>query len=244
MTEKVSIIIPCYHSGKYIKECADSLINQTYKEWVAYFMIDDYYYDDTLKTLLDYNEPRFKMTYRTGRTTCSTARNAGFSECHGDFIAFMDSDDWWEPSKLEIQVRYMEDEPWLYWTSHFFIEHREGMDFLRATFPGDYPSIGSVATILFRKHALINQIAKYGEVFNSDMDRADDGDLVLRILHFPHENLPSYLYHYRWTPGSLTGQTSAIRESWIITKMCFNRRSWKYFWYYLKNTIACIIKGV
>lgn len=242
MTEAVSIVIPCYHSGKYIKQCAQSLIDQSFEDWRAYFIIDDFEFDDTLETLRGFNEPRFLAIYRKSKTTCSLARNAGFDLSAGEFVAFMDSDDWWEPNKLAVQVDYMRKYYRLQWTSHWFIEHRNGLDFLRPTHPGDFPSIGSVATILFRRDCLLHQrVLEGGSVFNEKMDRVDDGDLVLRILDYPHANIESFLYHYRWTPESLTGTTSPVKESWIITKMCFRRRAWKYFWYYLKNTVACII---
>lgn len=241
MRETVSVIIPCYHSGAYIRQCAQSIIDQTFRDWRAYFVVDDPQADGTVDIIESFNEPRFTIITNEMKRTCAAARNQGYRASFGEYVAFLDSDDWWEPIKLERQVIRMENGGSLDWVAHLFIEHQDDQTICHSTDPFEYPAIGSVATILFRREYLDSVIERTGELFNERMDRADDGDLVLRILDGRYRIIQKYLYHYRYTAGSLTGQTSPLKENWIIFKMCFNRRKWRYCWYYFKGVLLCIL---
>ena len=104
MTVKVSIIVPVYNSDKYLKECIDSILNQTYKEWEC-LIVDDGSTDNSAKIIKTYikGDVRFKYTYQTNKGV-SVARNTGFKLASGDFINFLDGDDTFLPNKLKEQV--------------------------------------------------------------------------------------------------------------------------------------------
>ena len=88
----ISIIIPVYNSEKYLKECLDSIINQTYNN-LEIIIIDDESSDNTIDIINKYNDSRIKI-YRKNNEGVSEARNLGLSKVTGDYILFIDSDDY------------------------------------------------------------------------------------------------------------------------------------------------------
>lgn len=90
---KLSIIVPCYKVEDYIKECLDSLANQTYKD-IEVIMVDDGSPDNTGAILDEYDSkyPTFTAVH-TPNGGLSAARNAGLDYVTGEFLAFVDSDD-------------------------------------------------------------------------------------------------------------------------------------------------------
>ena len=86
---KFSIIIPNYNKEKYIKECLDSIFNQTYKNYEVLF-IDDHSSDNSLEMVKDYDVKLF----HTDRLNAGGARNLGIKNSTGDYIIFLDSDDY------------------------------------------------------------------------------------------------------------------------------------------------------
>ena len=94
---KISVIIPCYNVGKYIRRGIDSIIAQTLQEWEA-ILVDDGATDDTGKICDEYAEKdnRFKVIH-TKNQGVDCARNTGMQHAHGELLYFMDPDDWIEP---------------------------------------------------------------------------------------------------------------------------------------------------
>lgn len=122
MTPKVSIIIPCYKSEKYIRQCVESILAQTFEDWEAIFIIDDAWSasEKTYNILGEYLEchrskRRVRYVATNQKTNPATARNDGVSQSRGKYIAFLDADDWWYPEKLSKQVHYMDTHPEAQW---------------------------------------------------------------------------------------------------------------------------------
>lgn len=92
-TDTISIIIPVYNGEKYIKQCADTIKTQNYKNWEAIF-INDGSKDNTLKLLeeLSSNEERIKIIDQKNMGAAMARRN-GISVAKGEFITFLDVDD-------------------------------------------------------------------------------------------------------------------------------------------------------
>ena len=99
--EKISIIIPIYNAEKYLRDCLDSVKRQTYGEFEA-ILIDDGSKDASAEICKEYEEKdgRFKLFKETNHGAAG-ARNIGFTHAQGDYIAFLDSDDWYDPDYLE-----------------------------------------------------------------------------------------------------------------------------------------------
>ena len=89
----VSIIIPVYNTAKYLPNCLDSIINQSYCN-LEIIIIDDGSTDDSYKIAKKYasKDPRIKLVHQKNSGQ-SSARNKGLSLSKGNFIAFVDSDD-------------------------------------------------------------------------------------------------------------------------------------------------------
>ncbi len=110
MNDLVSIIMPSYNCGKFIKETFSSVQAQTYQNWEIIFM-DDCSTDDTYSVVnaLKEKDHRIKFYQNKVNSGAAVSRNNALREAKGRWIAFLDSDDIWEPEKLEKQVKFMEE---------------------------------------------------------------------------------------------------------------------------------------
>lgn len=96
MEKLVSIIIPVYNVGKYIHQCIDSVINQTYRH-LEILIVDDGSTDLSGRICDEYAERDDRITvYHTENHGLAAARNYAIDRAHGEYIAFLDSDDWIE----------------------------------------------------------------------------------------------------------------------------------------------------
>lgn len=100
-TPLVSIVIPTYNHAKFISKALKSVIDQTYKNWEA-IIIDNESVDETYKLVNGFNDPRIKYFKISNDGVIAKSRNLGIKEAKGDWIAFLDSDDWWTKDKLEV----------------------------------------------------------------------------------------------------------------------------------------------
>lgn len=92
--EKISVIIPVYNTEKYLKRCVDSVINQTYKN-LQIILIDDGSTDNSLNICKELGnfDNRIEVIHTENKGQ-SAARNLGLSMAKGEYISFVDSDDW------------------------------------------------------------------------------------------------------------------------------------------------------
>lgn len=99
---KVSVISPVYNSASYIKECIDSLRAQTMQDFEVLF-VDDHGQDDSITIAKDYtaNDARFRFLATPQNSGPGVARNVGILAARGEYVAFIDSDDVWQPTFLE-----------------------------------------------------------------------------------------------------------------------------------------------
>lgn len=95
----ISIIIPVYNSRKYIKKCINSVINQSYSNFEI-IVVDDGSTDGSLDIIYSFNDSRIKVIKQENRGV-SEARNVGIKNSSGDYIMFIDSDDYIEFNMLE-----------------------------------------------------------------------------------------------------------------------------------------------
>lgn len=98
---KVSVILPVYNVGKYLRQSLDSLINQTLKE-IEIICVDDGSTDDSYDILEEYKEKdsRIKVIHKANKGT-GAARNDGLRLATGECIGFVDPDDWVKPNMFE-----------------------------------------------------------------------------------------------------------------------------------------------
>ena len=112
MEEKVivSIIMPSYKSERYISEAITSVLNQSYNNWEL-LIIDDASPDNSNNIINKFvdNDNRVKLIKLKHNSGPAIARNKAIKIARGRYIAFLDSDDIWQPSKLEEQIKFMEN---------------------------------------------------------------------------------------------------------------------------------------
>lgn len=103
---KVSVIIPCYNTEKYIRECLDSVLMQTLQE-IEIICVDDGSTDGTFAILKEYEKKSQKICVRKQENQGSgIARNRGIKLATGEYLAFMDADDFY-PSQDTLETMYL-----------------------------------------------------------------------------------------------------------------------------------------
>lgn len=103
----VSVLIPAYNHEKYIEECINSVINQTYKN-LEIFILDDCSTDNTAKIIKNFKDKRIKKYFSKENKGVVYSINKLLKKAKGKYIAIIGSDDIWYPTKIEKQVAYME----------------------------------------------------------------------------------------------------------------------------------------
>lgn len=109
MSDLVSIIMPSYNTGRFIAETIRSVLAQTYANWEL-LIVDDCSGDNTDEAVEPFlTDARIRYFKNDANSGAAVSRNRALREAKGRWIAFLDSDDLWEPEKLEKQIRFMEE---------------------------------------------------------------------------------------------------------------------------------------
>ena len=122
MGDIVSIIMPTYKCGRFIEESIKSIQAQTYKNWEL-IIVDDRSGDDTILLVqkIQLEDQRIHLFQNVSNSGAAVTRNVALREAKGRWIAFLDSDDLWEPTKLEKQIKFMEDNGYVF-SYHEYVE--------------------------------------------------------------------------------------------------------------------------
>ena len=104
----VSVVVPTFNRAGQLGEALDSVLAQTYPHWEL-IVVDDGSRDETPRLLAGYG-PRIRTIPQENRGV-SAARNRGIRAAQGDFVALLDSDDYWLPAKLADQVAFFQRHP-------------------------------------------------------------------------------------------------------------------------------------
>ena len=115
----IDIIMPNYNKGQFIVEAINSVIKQTYKNW-RLFIIDDNSTDESKKKLRKYEKKKkIKIFYLRKNKGPAYCRNFGLKKSKSNFVAFLDSDDYWYKNKLKLQLRFMLDKNYAFTFSDY-----------------------------------------------------------------------------------------------------------------------------
>jgi glycosyltransferase involved in cell wall biosynthesis len=121
----ISIIINCYNGERYLKNSIQSVLNQSYNNWELIFW-DNKSTDSSKKIALSYKDKRVKYFFSKKFTGLYQARNLAIRKAKGEFICFLDTDDWWVKNKLLEQVKLIKkknDISFIY--SNFYIYNQK-----------------------------------------------------------------------------------------------------------------------
>lgn len=205
----VSVIINCFNGEKYVHESINSLLNQTYTHWELIFW-DNCSTDKTKIEFDKLSDPRLNYFLANKHTSQYEARNQALKNCNGEFIAFLDVDDWWNKSKLEKQLKLFEDKQVGFsCTNAWIINERKNKK--RIAFK-DIPNgkvlenllqknFVTMSTLMIRKNIL--ELLDYN--FNPRYEIIGDFDLVLRLAQITIcKSLQEPLAYYRQHEQNLT----------------------------------------
>lgn len=118
----VSIVMPSYNSEEYIKASIESVLNQTYSKWEL-LIVDDCSTDETVEIINSFKDERIKFFQNEANSGAAVSRNKALREAKGQWIAFLDSDDLWLPTKLEEQLLFMVNNDYFFSFTDYRICH-------------------------------------------------------------------------------------------------------------------------
>jgi glycosyltransferase involved in cell wall biosynthesis len=117
----VSIVIPTYNHAPMLQRALETVIEQSYQNWNA-IVVNNFSTDNTLEIVAKFNDPRIQCVNFRNNGVIGASRNEGIALATGEFIAFLDSDDTWFPTKIEKCVAVLEDGSDLVCHAEFWID--------------------------------------------------------------------------------------------------------------------------
>ena len=96
---KISVILPVYNSQKFIKKAIESVLDQTFSDFEL-IIVNDGSTDSTLDIIRDFKDKRIRLLNQSNQGP-GAARNNALEMADGDYVMFLDSDDWYSPDALE-----------------------------------------------------------------------------------------------------------------------------------------------
>ena len=118
----MSIVMPSYQCGQFIADSIRSVQAQTYQNWEL-IVVDDNSSDGTIETVMSLmaHDERIRLYQNSTNRGAAVSRNLALRNAKGRWIAFLDSDDLWKPTKLERQIEFMEENGYAF-SYHEYIE--------------------------------------------------------------------------------------------------------------------------
>ena len=214
----VSTIIPAYNAATTIGSTLASLRAQTFTNWEA-IVIDDGSTDNTADTVNAIDDPRIRVI-RYPNAGQAEGRNRGIQWAKGDFIAFLDADDWWTPEKLDDQVKALQRHRAAA-VAYSWTDYVNGENQL--LHPGFHsgPS-GHVYEELLRNNFIengSNPLVQRSAIeaiggFDSSLIPAEDWDYWLRLAHkFPFVAIPKVQVRYRVSATSSSASLDRLEQA-------------------------------
>lgn len=246
--------MPNHNGSEYLDEAINSVLGQTYSN-IELIVVDDGSSDNSIEILNEFQTKIFLIS--TPNKGASAARNIGIKKANGILIAFMDSDDVWEPDKLSKQVSKLTDEnlDLVYCSGKGFGDGLENPKSYRAVYSGycysafaNNPAVAIItlgcSTALFKKD-ILSTSGLFDENFKGP---AEDWDFFRRVCRhanvgFVSEELVKYRIHDKNISRSsatkyFSGNKMAISKMLLEDKQIKKYSVWlKFYWSFLKESI-------
>ena len=219
---KVSVVIPAYNAMDYLPETLANVLQQTLEDFEVLLVNDGS--SDSIETWFSHtvNDARVKL-FPQANKGLSGARNAGIQQAQGDYIAFLDADDLWEPDKLQKQVQVLDEDPTvgLVYTWVAYIDRQgkltgrirkneaEGMV---------WPTLIQHNIVECGSVALVRRVCfeKVG-LFDESLRSLEDLDMWLRLAeHYAFRAIREPLVFYRQ-------HTDSLSRNWPVMEDCFRQ---------------------
>jgi glycosyltransferase involved in cell wall biosynthesis len=235
----VSVIMPNYNKGKYVRDAIESVLSQTYENFEL-IIVDDGSADESLDIIDEYARKDSRIVYtRQDHRGIGTAHNTGIALAKGDFIARQDSDDVSAREKLSKQVALLNGAPpsvcytdgWkldAFGTPTGEIYNRDQVRLPKSGYEGDvFRQLLRNGEFVLHATIMMHRECLKLEKFETRYPAATDWDLSVRLARrFPFRYIPEPLYGYRehanntWEPANmvrnLRGQ-AAMQRNWLKT---------------------------
>ena len=229
----ISVIVPVYNVERYLRKCLDSIVVQTYSN-MEIFLIDDGSTDISGAICDEYEKKDRRITvFHTENHGLSAARNYALDQIHGDYIAFLDSDDWLEETALEQFITVAETTGADIVACRFFREYVdktvesggintefvvEGSDIL-STMIVDHKLTEDVWNKFYKATLFSGIRYPEGLIFE---DKATTYKLLQRASVLTY--IPACLIHYRNRANSLSNVHSmkSLIDYWIVYRERFD----------------------
>lgn len=205
----VSIVTPVFNSSDFLQTSIHSVISQTYTNW-EHIIVDDCSSDNSVEIIKEIakSEPRLKLLQLPKNMGAGPARNLAIKEAKGKYIAFLDSDDYWIPEKLNIQIKYMENNQIAFSHSSYGFLNEKGLEIRKPFYVSNHPI---TYTDLLKRTEISCLTAIYnqqiiGKIYMPDFRRKQDYAYWLSILKKGYKSYPqnNVLAYYRQRKGSST----------------------------------------
>ncbi|MCX7547128.1 glycosyltransferase family 2 protein [Xanthomarina sp. F1114] len=218
----LTVIMPVYNGEKFLKESIDSILSQTFSDFIL-LVLNDNSSDATAEILDNYKkqDSRVLVITKTKNEGPANLRNEGIEKAKTEFIALLDADDIALPTRLEKQLDYLKAQPevgvcgtWFtfFGTKSKTVKHEVSHEALKVQFLHSC-GIGN-PTVMFRKSVLGNLRFEHQYV------PAEDYGLWSQLIHKTQfHNLPESLLKYRWHDENISQTKEAnLRKSEVLIK--------------------------
>lgn len=213
----VSVIMNCHNGDKYLTEAINSVIKQTYENWEIIFW-DNNSTDKSAEIVNSFKDYRIKYFYSSKRTSLYEARNLAYKETSGDFICFLDTDDYYLNCFFEKQLSQFEDNSIGFASAnHFYKDEKKNKFWIRFKKKQKEGNILSDLLLnyniglctLFVKRAAISNLEF---VFDNNYTYLGDFDLTLRLAaNFKMARIQEAISVYRLHEKNLSIQNYSIQ---------------------------------
>lgn len=206
---KVTVVIPAYNAMTYLPETLDSVLKQTFTDFEV-LIVNDGSTDSIKSWLTTVNDDRIRLISQANQGLPG-ARNTGITEAQGEYIAFIDADDLWEPTKLEKQVQCLDAKPevgLVYAWTLLIDRHGNSTGTVTAAqvegniweklLLGDVVGSGSATMV---RRSCFDRVG----LFDPDLTSIEDCDMWVRIAaHYPFAVIKEVLIFYRQHSNSMS----------------------------------------
>lgn len=242
----VSIIMPYYNAANYIFETVGSIVNQTYKDWEL-IIVDDCSPDPETDEVLERvasTDNRIKILKAEKNGGAGVTRNIGIKAAQGRYIAFCDSDDWWYPTKLVEQLKFMVDNGYEFTCTWYEDANEKLVPYytMKQAPKNSYNSL--IAGCNIGTPGVMFDTQRIGKRYMPNLRRAEDWGLwqiILRDVDYLY-TYPKALWKYRHVQGSETSnkwkQMQAVIEMYqqVLGFSSLKAKAFGYF-VFLPNNI-------
>lgn len=242
----VSIVTAAFNSEKWISQSIESVLAQDYQQWELLIIIDTGTTDNTAEIVNQFSQkdPRIKLISILDAKGLALSRNKGLEEANGQYIAFLDSDDYWLPLKLSKQIKFMKRHNYPFTCSGFRRISEDDSRLGRTIMP---PTKQTYFDVL--KHNFIpclTVIIDRNTIpdFEFDEHKFEDFILWLQILKKTEACycLKEDLTRYRVVLNSRSSQTRSLAMRWFVYKNIENLSSTCSSFYMFSYVISALMK--